>query len=182
LGQTVTLERDSISRSVTGIHVDLVARSVALDVEGEDEARVIVDHGALMEPDAQAETPETAQTADGIETPAPPETEAAVVLTGHLRAVPREGRPDRNGKPTAWAPFLGKTETEEKPRAYAATFYRSAAPIALSLGKGADLTVRGFVRPSNDPEKNDWLSVVGVLNYPGKPGRPEPTEEGSGAP
>jgi len=167
------MEREQISRRVTAIHIDLDQRSVALDFEGADAPTVVVDGGdfvAAVSADAAPVPPQPS----AVEAGATPENDTAVVLTGHLRALAKEGRPDRNGKPTAWAPFLGKAGDEEQPEAYSATFYRGAAPIALSLAKGAHLTVRGFVRPSGDPAKNDWLSVVGVLNYPGKAERPEP--------
>lgn len=175
------MEREQLARKVTAIHIDLKERSVSFDIEGDaNPAQMGAGGDLVIEPAAVAAT-EAVETTAGAETNVTPEADAAVVMTGHLRAVAREGRPDRHGKPTAWAPFLGKTEDEEQPRAYSATFYRGAAPIALSLGKGSDLTVRGFVRPSVDPEKDDWLSVVGVLNYPGKPGpASEPKEGGVG--
>src|SRR4051812_42856415 len=53
-------------------------------------------------PDAQDQASEAAPTRK--------EKTPATVIPGRLKNQPKEGRPDSNGKPTAWAHFLGHLE------------------------------------------------------------------------
>lgn len=173
------MEKEQQARKVTAIHIDLIERSVAIEIAGDEAPRVVVEDGVFAIAAAALASVGTKETT-ATETGGAPENETTVVLSGQLRATAKEGRPDRHGKATAWAPFVGKTDDEEIPRHYSATFYRNAAPIVLSLEQGAPLTVRGFVRPDTNPEKNNRPSVVSVLDYPGKPQREAPSVEEGG--
>ena len=99
------------------------------------------------------------------------EREKPVTLQGRLKSKPKQGRPDRTGKPTAWARFAAHEEGQEQAHMYSTTFHRHTADMALGLEKGNQLTVQGYPHESDDPEgkRMDTLSVINLLDYPGKP-------------
>ncbi len=103
---------------------------------------------------------------------APTETEKPkpVTLQGKLKSKPREGRPDSRGKPTAWARFAAHDDETDGAHLYSATFHKHTAKVALSLDKETPLTVQGYPHGNDDPgsERMDTLSVINLLDYPGK--------------
>jgi hypothetical protein len=94
----------------------------------------------------------------------------AEVLTGRLDNQPREGNPDRRGKPTATARLLAHKEGVEGAVPLFATFHGRTRDIALSLNEGDQITAQGYLHPSRDPEgkRLGTFSVVHLLNYTGK--------------
>ena len=106
-----------------------------------------------------------------VETPAE-ETASpnpTVKLSGRLKSAPKEGRPDSSGFPTAWARFAAHDEGSTLARMYIATFHRKCRDIVLGLPVNSQLIVEGYPHQSDSPEKSDTLSVVHMINYPGKP-------------
>lgn len=115
-------------------------------------------------------------TAEG---PAPvAEKEQPVVLSGRLKSQPREGRPDSQGHPTAWARLAVHEDDRPDAHLYSATFHRGSARIALRLAAEAPITVQGYPHLSNDPPTGrlDTLSIFRVLDYPGKPRQRTPND------
>ena len=49
------------------------------------------------------------------------------------------------------------------------TFHRHTANTALTLSTEAQITVQGYLRPSEDPQRMDSFSVFNLVNYPSKP-------------
>lgn len=105
------------------------------------------------------------------EAPSSHEKPTAVTLTGRLKSKPRPGRPDSRGNPTAWARFAAHEEDREGAHMYSTTFHKRTAPVALGLDKDAKLTLQGYPHESDDPgnKRMDTLSVINLLDYPGKP-------------
>ncbi len=104
---------------------------------------------------------------------APPEPEdgekpKTVVLTGRLKAKPKEGRADRSGNPTAYARFSAHVEGEREAHDYIATFHRHTAAVALGLPSSAKITVEGYPHPSSSSNRLDSFSVINILNRPNK--------------
>jgi hypothetical protein len=91
-----------------------------------------------------------------------------IVVAGRLVSKPTEGRPDRKGNPTAWAKMEAEKEGRQGTHVYLASFYGRTTEIALSLDRDAEFTAHGYVRPSDDPNRLDTLSVVHLSEYPGK--------------
>jgi hypothetical protein len=54
---------------------------------------------------------------------------------------------------------------------YSATFHKHTAKIALALDADAAVTVQGYPHESDDPgsRRMDTLSVINLLDYPGRP-------------
>jgi len=94
-----------------------------------------------------------------------------VTLQGRLKSKPISGRPDRNDKPTAWARFAAHEDGLEQAHLYSTTFHRHTAEIALRLDAGAPLTLQGYPHEPGDAtsKRMDRLSVINLLDYPGKP-------------
>ena len=98
-----------------------------------------------------------------------PEKQQIVVLSGVLKTQPKEGQPDGQGRPTAWARLAVAEDSSNGDHFYAATFHRAAAPVALGLKKGARVTVEGYPHPGNRSRRiSDRLSVIVLRDYPGK--------------
>lgn len=92
-------------------------------------------------------------------------------LQGKLKSKPSEGRPDARGNTTAWARFAAHEEDRDGAHLYSTTFHKHTAGIALSLDNNAPLTVQGYLHEQDDPgsRRLDTLSVINVIDYPGKP-------------
>lgn len=110
--------------------------------------------------------PEAQQAAEGMMQAT--EKNPTVTLTGRLKTQPKEGRPDAKGRPTTVARFAAHQEGEAEAHMYFATFHRHTARIALGLAKESLITVQGYPRSTDNPNHSDNLSVVNLLNYPGK--------------
>lgn len=95
--------------------------------------------------------------------------------TGKIKGQVREGRPDPQGKKTAWARFAVHEEGQEEARMLSADFRRHTANLALSLPADAQITAQGYIRLSEDPKRMDSYYIFNLVNYPGKP----PKQEGS---
>jgi hypothetical protein len=97
------------------------------------------------------------------------EKEKTVTLSGKLKSQPKSGKPDRSGKPTAYADFAAHVEGEKDAHYYVASFHRHTREIALKLATEAPITVTGYPHPSQSEKRKDTFSVVNIVEYPGKP-------------
>lgn len=86
-----------------------------------------------------------------------------VTLTGRLTTKPKPGRPDRSGNRTAYARFAAHAEGEQA-HDYIATFHRQTAQLALSLARGAQVTVEGYPHASGSEKRMDTLSVFRIID------------------
>jgi hypothetical protein len=166
------------SLPITRIALDLEQRSLTVSHHERVLARVTLAREGLIfqSPTANAAPEEMAQPI--VDAPAvlpaavqeQREKEAAVTLEGKLKTKPVNGRPDRSGKPTVVARFAAHVENEEQAHMYFATFHRHTAGLALGLDANVPLTVQGYTHPTSNPEERlDTLSVIHLLDYPGKP-------------
>jgi hypothetical protein len=90
-------------------------------------------------------------------------------FTGRLKADPKEGRPDSNGLPTAWAPLAAHQDGSDEALMLSASFHKATRRIALGLHAGDQITVRGFHYTNPDPQRMASLRVFMFIHYPGKP-------------
>ena len=179
----MSIERQPRDIRLTGIHIDLVDQIVTL--RAQDGRRAKLSFGqptALFEtkppPLTEPDTPDELVADDGDhgwpEPDSAPqqsrEKQQTILLSGHLRSQPKAGRPDRQGRPTAWARLAVQEEGIDQAHLYSATFYQATTAIALGLLKGAQVTLEGYPH-AGDPAKKrlDSLSVVALHEYPGKP-------------
>jgi hypothetical protein len=101
--------------------------------------------------------------------PAPAKEKApTTIIPGKLQNQPVEGRPDRHGKPTAYARLLGHLEGEEGATLLSTSFHGKTRDIALVLAPGSRITAQGYLHRSSDPDRLSSFSVVHLLEYPGK--------------
>ncbi len=102
------------------------------------------------------------------------EKDPVVTLSGRLRSTPKEGRLDRSGKPTAWARVAVHEASRSDAHVFLTTFHGRTAAIALGLEPESPITIQGYAHASADPARKrlDTLSVINILNYPGKPEKP----------
>jgi hypothetical protein len=182
---------------VKGLLIDLEKRSLTVLSDTEVLAKVtlsptglIFDSGAtppaeaVAVPEATPPTIAAPATLANIETSA--EKARTATLNGRLKSKPREGRPDAQGKPTAWARFAAHEDDRDTAHIYSTTFHKHTAPIALGLDTDAPLTVQGYPHHNqqDDPgsKRMDTLSVINLIDYPGKgKAKPEPEQEVSEA-
>jgi hypothetical protein len=166
---------------VKGLLIDLQEPSLTLLSETEVLAKVSLSRSGLIfesrfvasaEP---AAAPEPSQ--PPVEVPGPAasvessaEKASTVTLNGRLKSKPREGRPDAQGNPTAWARFAAHEENRDTAHLYSTTFHKHTAPIALGLDTDAPLTVQGYPHIQEDPgaKRMDSLSVINMVDYPSK--------------
>jgi hypothetical protein len=114
---------------------------------------------------------ETAEAQAEAESAAPAEDKekpTVYTFTGKIKGQVREGRPDPQGKKTAWARFAVHEEGQEQARMLSADFRRHTANIALTLPADAQITASGYIRQSEDPSRMDTFYVFQLVNYPGK--------------
>ena len=150
------------------IQIDLFERTITFQAErSATRLRIGVD-GLLYE--LVSAEPATDRTVDPpvAESSPDPDRDTTVTLTGRLKSRAKEGRPDKSGKPTAWAKLAAHEAGQEAPHMYSTTFHRHTARIALALEQDNQVTVQGYVRPSRDPKRMDALSVFNIVAYPGK--------------
>jgi len=181
----MAIEREQNLIPLRGIFVDLAERSITLEGPEEPLGKLILSSGSIYFQKPSVEPPILAATADdvpasvsdredesGSPNAEPRERQQAVALTGRIKSRPREGRPDSQGHPTAWARLAAHDEGRDDAHIYSTTFHRGAARIALNLALNAQVTVEGYPHRSNDPEgkRLDTLSVFRFLDYP----KPEP--------
>jgi hypothetical protein len=164
---------------LTGIYVDIPGKSVILaSAEGIVGSVRLAPEGVVFEAPRSPTLPATtsvaelpAEVASVQEQEGTPEREKPLTLQGKLKSRPRPGRPDARGNPTAWARFAAHEEDEEGAHMYSTTFHRQTVEIALGLEKDMPVTVQGFPHLQDDPSSTrmDTLSVINLLDYPGKP-------------
>lgn len=165
-------EQEGRAIALTAIQIDLANRSITFEAEHKPVARLSLGpegiiFEALSMPASAAPSPELPSSQEASPSK---EKEKTVILTGKLKAKPKEGKPDRRGRPTAYARLAAHEEGQEDPHLYLATFHRHTTKIALSLAKDAQLTVEGYPHLSGDPsgKRMDTLSVINIVQYPGK--------------
>jgi hypothetical protein len=168
----------------TDIHINLADQTIILKKE-EQVVATLVFEGKLpaasviflgSQPQALLDSPfdeepdiPVSPTAPASASDAAKEREKTVTLTGKLKSQPKPGKPDRSGKPTAYADFAAHIEGEKGAHDYVATFHRHTRQIVLTLLKEAQITVNGYPHPSNAPKRKDTFSVVNIIEYPGRP-------------
>ncbi len=162
---------------VRSLHLDLEVKSLTVHTTDESTTRfTIAPQGVIFEhlpgaSDRGSSTPQ-ASPAQQPESAAA-ERERAITMTGKLKSMPREGRPDSANHPTAWGRFAAHEETPEgvsRAHLYLATFHGETRAIALRLGIGTQLEVKGFPRPAQQQGKLDGFSVVDIVRI----GEPPP--------
>jgi hypothetical protein len=84
------------------------------------------------------------------------------LLVGTLRSQPKVGLPDGRGRPTAWARFACDGEGRDGARMYSCTFHGETMSKALALAVNTRVIVECYVRPSDDPDRWDSISVFGL--------------------
>jgi hypothetical protein len=163
---------------LTGIYLDLPTQTVVFAAkEGALAALRLTPEGIVFQlgESYSGHTVESAETAplrsDDLPSGIESEREKPLTLQGKLKGAPRLGRPDAKGNKTAWARFAAHEAERDGAHVYSATFHRHTAEIALGLESGAALTVQGYPHERSDPasKRMDTLSVINVLDYPGKP-------------
>lgn len=166
-------EHESQVARLTAIHVDLVGRSITFEAGREAATKLtLTPEGITYELIAASGPAITERSVERLQGAAEgKEREPIATLTGRLKTQPKEGRADRNGKPTSWAKFAVHEEGRDDARMYSTTFHRHTAAIALGLPRDALVTLQGYVRESKNPQRMDSLSVFNLLAYPGKPGK-----------
>ncbi len=154
-------QQEGPANLVTGIHLNLVERTLTFDVDGQAAVSLRwASYGLTLEsPGISATTPGNVLD----------EAQKTVTLSGRLVNAPRSGRPDRNGNPTSYARFAAHVEGEEQAHDYVCTFHRHTAPIALRLHKDDQVLIEGYPHPSSGARRLDTFSVINLINYPGIP-------------
>lgn len=163
------------------IHINLESRAVIFEAQNGLSTQITLSPEgllyALIQPPLRSERAVEQPLPDGpAEALAPgPRAEKAssTVVTGRLKTQPKEGRPDNQGHPTAWARLAVHEEGLPSAHLYSATFHRASRRIALTLAVNDQITVEGYPHPSGDPAEKrlDTLSIFRFLNYPGQPAR-----------
>jgi hypothetical protein len=153
---------------LSAIHINLSERSITFEADDKPVAKLTFSSGTIYfnTPKENDDLPATAQ--ELPQTPADQEKEKTITLTGKLLTKPKEGRKDRSNKPTAYARFAAHEEGQEGAHIYLASFHRAAANIALNLNKDVQITVNGYPHLSEDAKRMDTLSVINIIQYPGK--------------
>jgi hypothetical protein len=177
---------EGIGISFTDIHINLTEQTITLKKEDAVVATLIFEgrlpaEGVIFFPSQGQPLPVTTEATSAVPealpqaiepvSPASPakEREKTITLSGKLKSQPKPGKPDRSGKPTAFADFAAHVDGEEKAHDYIATFHRHTRDIAAKLPKEAPITVIGYPHPSHSPKRKDTFSVVNIVDYPGKP-------------
>ena len=141
-------EREPIH--LTAIHVDLHERTITFEADDRSATRLTyspravlyellgTDRAATSAPEAalrQRRQPTEAAAAHQDPQAASPSKEKAptTVLPGKLQTKPKDGRPDRHQKPTAWAQLLAHIEGREGATLLSTSFHGRTRELALSL-------------------------------------------------
>ena len=104
------------------------------------------------------------------EAPKGPEKQPIQTLTGRLKDDVKPGRVDSRGNPTSWSIAAVHEEGQETAKMVAVSFHRHTAQLAIEqLHKDDQVTIQGYLRPSNNPERLDAFSAFHLINYPNKP-------------
>jgi hypothetical protein len=175
-------EAEEVGISFTDIHINLTDQTIILKKEEEVVATLVFEgklpaegviffpnQGQTLPAGTEAITQSAGDMSPASTSDAAKEREKTITLSGKLKSQPKPGKPDRSGKPTAFADFAAHVEGEKDAHYYVATFHRHTRDIAAKLPKEAQLTVTGYPHPSNSPKRKDTFSVVNIVEYPGKP-------------
>lgn len=167
---------------VTAIRIDLSDLSITFEADKKPIAKLGLSAGTIyfqipsLSPSAARitaggdEGDSESPAEDSAPSEATKEKERSVVFSGRLKSRPRQGKPDSQGHPTAWARLAVHEEGRDDAHMFSATFHRGSARIALNLPVDAQVRVEGYPHPSNDPEgkRLDTLSVFRFLSAPTK--------------
>jgi hypothetical protein len=168
----------------TDIHINLTEQTITLKKEEAVVATLVFDGklpasgviffgnnqpGLSDSPFAEEGAIQVSPAAPATGSDAAKEREKTITLSGKLKSQPKSGKADRSGKPTAYADFAAHVEGEQDAHDYIATFHRHTRDIALKLPTEAQITVSGYPHASNSPKRKDTISVVNIVEYPGKP-------------
>lgn len=166
----MSAEQSPEQSRLTHIHIDLNERSMVFEAADQRATKLtFTPEGVIYESrDAVLPLPAHEDLVGSAATEDTPEREPTVQLSGRLKSVPREGRVDGAGNPTAWARFAAHEEGSDEAHVYLATFHRHTKNIALTLPINAPLTVEGYPHVNEIEGRLDTLSVVSIVNYPGK--------------
>ncbi len=191
-------EHHSRPLPLRSIHIDLHERAITFEADDDTATRLTFSPaGVLYEllgertiladaaeqlrawslrTQAEAAQPQP-EPATEVPVPQPPENAPSkeknptTVLPGKLQTTPKEGNPDRHGKPTAWAQFLANVDGREGATLLSTSFHGRTREIALQLHAGDHLTAQGYLhlRPE-DPvhPRLSTFSVIHLVHYPGK--------------
>ena len=175
-------ERHSGLIPISAIRIDLEQGAVILEAAQEPVARLVFNSGSIFFQTTSVGPAEVLITAEEESSNSPGPTDDAgaeeteqkerpVVFSGRLKSRPRQGKPDSQGHPTAWAMLAVHEEGRDDAHMFSTTFHRASARIALNLPVDAQVRVEGYPHPSNDPEgkRLDTLSVFRFLTLPGQP-------------
>jgi hypothetical protein len=175
-------EGEGLGIPFTDIHINLTDQTIVLKKEDAVVATLVFEGklpaaGVIFFPNQLQTLPASAESIPQAIEPVSPtsrsdaakERERTITLTGKLKSQPKAGKPDRSGKPTAYADFAAHVEGEKDAHYYVATFHRHTKDIALKLPKEAPITVTGYPHPSQSEKRKDTLSVINIVEYPGKP-------------
>jgi hypothetical protein len=179
-------EAEGVGIPFTDIHINLQEQTITLKKEEEVVATLVFAGklpaaGVIFFPSQEQPLPVTTEATSAVAealpqalepvSPASPakEREKTITLSGKLKSQPKPGKPDRSGKPTAFADFAAHVEGEKDAHYYVATFHRHTRDIAAKLPTEAPITVTGYPHPSHSPQRKDTFSVVNIVEYPGKP-------------
>jgi hypothetical protein len=173
---------EGVGISFTDIHINLTNQTIILKKEDAVVATLIFAGklpaaGVIFFPNRGQTLPASTESIPQVIEPVSPaprsdaakEKEKTITLSGKLKSQPKPGKPDRSGKPTAYADFAAHVDGEEKAHYYVATFHRHTRDIAAKLPTEAPITVTGYPHPSKSPKRKDTFSVVNIVAYPGKP-------------
>ena len=116
----------------------------------------------VQEPELEPESPPAAETQ--------PMGNPTTTISGKLKTQPKEGNPDRRGRPTAVARLAYHQDGQNEAQFYFCTFHGGTRPIALSLPIEAPITILGYPHPApvEDEDRLDTFSVMRILKYPGQ--------------
>jgi hypothetical protein len=168
----------SVPIPLIGIYLDVPSKTVVFAAEEGVLAAVrltaqgiVFQYGESHEGQSEGPSPPLPSPSERLASSAETEREKPLTLQGKLKGAPRLGRPDAKGNKTTWARFAAHEAEREGVHLYSATFHRHTADIALGLESGASLTLQGYPHEQSDPasKRMDTLSVINVLDYPGKP-------------
>src|SRR5947208_3357479 len=140
---------------ISGIHINLTERSITFTAADKPIAMIaFAPEGVIyFHATPQALLVTTTETT---------EREKTVTLSGRLKSLPKTGKPDARGNPTAWARLAAHEEGRDEAHIYVASFHRHTAPIALTLHQDDPVTVSGYPHLSEDPKRLDTFSVVNL--------------------
>jgi hypothetical protein len=108
-----------------------------------------------------------ARQAEGREPDSPEKKKKTIVVSGRIKSPVQAGKPDRNGKPTAWA-RMAVYEEGEDPHLYLASFHKHTTKLALRMFPEDPLTVEGYPHPSTQEGKLDTFSVINIVSSLGQ--------------